>query len=102
MRTINSEAETPNTIKKRIEDLKAQQKKDEVSGWTVAVLTPRSNDAKTWQDSLYAYYAELYHQEQKDMKMSVGDEVSLNPSDESYWPELDVCLTFIYECSVKR
>lgn len=32
MRTINSEAETPNTIKKRIEDLKAQQKKDEVSG----------------------------------------------------------------------
>ena len=66
MKMSNAEPETTSTIKKRIEELKTQHLKD--------------------MESLYAYYAQVYRQEQEDLRCSYDDAVSRGLDD----PALDV------------
>jgi len=56
MKQLNAEPETTSTIRRRIDDLKTQHAKD--------------------MESLYAYYAHVYRQEQEDLRISRDDPAS--------------------------
>lgn len=68
MKASNAEPETTATLKKRIDELKAQHVKD--------------------MQSLYAYYAHLYHEDQVDLQLS-RDDSELASSDD-YITSFDV------------
>jgi hypothetical protein len=68
MRRSNAEPETTSTIRRRIDELKTQHSKD--------------------MEALYAYYAQVYRQEQEDLRLSRDDCMSLEPDD--FTTELDV------------
>jgi hypothetical protein len=64
MKKSNEEPETTSTLKRQIDDLKARQSKD--------------------MESLYAYYAQLYRQEQEDLRRSWDDSVSQDLDDPAF------------------
>jgi hypothetical protein len=64
MKRFNAEPETTATVKNRIDELKKQHTQD--------------------MESLYAYYAQIYHQEQEDLYLSKDDTISSQPTDLSF------------------
>lgn len=65
---LNAEPETTSTITRRIDELKTQHAKD--------------------MESLYAYYAQVYRQEQEDLRISSDNSVSQEQDDPALLTEL--------------
>ena len=78
---LNAEPETTSTIKRRIDELKTQHAKD--------------------LESLYAYYAQVYRQEQKDLRAASDNSVSQEQDDPALLTEsaaLNVSLFVTANC----
>jgi hypothetical protein len=78
MKKFNAEPETTATIKNRIDELKKQHTQD--------------------MESLYAYYAQIYHQEQEDLYLSKDDTISSQSTDPSV-TSFNVALDELYKNS---
>ena len=75
MERLNAEPETTATIKKQIDELKTQHSKD--------------------MESLYAYYAQVYRQDQEDLRRCCADSFSQDLDGPAESSTLDVSHCFV-------